>query len=249
LDAVVCQDAQDFPADLIFQKKPKRAGVPRSFSLPGGVSTLADGLAATPGLRCITGARITHIERFVDQFEVRGDALALHCRHIALAVPPDQAALLLAKIHPALAAQLSHIEVARVESLGIITRNKGPELPLIAGLIGQQQLFYSVVSRDTLLDSAHRGFTFHFRPGKLDEAEKLALAARVIGVRQKDFDEVVFTTHTLPSPRLGHAERVQRIDKALTDLPITLTGNYFSGLSIEATVMRSHSQWLRLQSL
>ena len=43
--AVICQDADDFPADLLFRRKPRRKGVLRSFTLPGGLSQIAERVA------------------------------------------------------------------------------------------------------------------------------------------------------------------------------------------------------------
>ena len=51
---------------------------------------------------------------------------------------------------------------------------------------------------------------------------------------------------TLPSPALGHAQLVARVDAALAGQGIALTGNWFGGLSIEACAARARSEWERV---
>ncbi|MGE0081128.1 MAG: NAD(P)/FAD-dependent oxidoreductase [Thiohalomonadaceae bacterium] len=245
LDAVICQPARDFPADVLFQRKPRRREVPRSFALPGGMASLADSLAASPGVQVLSSMRVTRLAREGGGFRLFAAGADWRADRIALAVPPNEAAMLLAAVRPGLSEQLLHIGVARVESLGVVVRARDAQLPAVAGLIGRGQPFYSVVSRDVVPGGEWRGFTFHFRPGALGHDDKLRVAARVIGTAAENFEDVVASEHVLPALRSGHASLRGRIDALLARTPVLLTGNYFEGLSIEACAARSMAELQR----
>lgn len=245
LDAVICQPARDFPADVLFQRKPRRRDVPRSFTLPGGMGTLADALAATPNVEVHPGVHVTRIVRDGGGFRVFAAQGDWRADRIGLATPPTEAAMLLAGVRPGLSEQLRHIGVARVESVGVVVRARDVDLPAVAGLIGRGQPFYSVVSRDVVPGGEWRGFTFHFRPGALGRDDKLELAAHVLGTTPAGFSEVAESDHVLPALRSGHTTLRGRIDALLARSPVLVTGNYFEGLSIEACVARSMAELVR----
>jgi len=171
-------------------------------------------------------------------------------RRLVLATPPQAAANLLKDATPDLAALLGEIQPAQVESLGLCVRTEAVTWPRLAGVIGVAEDFFSIVSRDylehTRFAGGLRGFTFHFRPGRLSPEEKRQQAARVLGVTPADFIGTMDARHTLPALRLGQTERVERIDARLAGQPLALTGNYFHGLSIEDCLVRSRSEIQRL---
>lgn len=245
LDAVICQPVRDFSADALFRRKPRRHGLPRSFSLPAGMATLVDGLAASPGVEVLSGTRVIRLMRDGAGFRLFAAGADWRADRVALAVPPHEAAMLLANVRPGLSEQLRCIGVARVESLGVVVRARDVRLRPVAGLIGRGQPFYSMVSRDVVPDDEWRGFTFHFRPGACTQEERLRIAARVIGTAQGNIEDVVVSGHVLPALRQGHAALRGRIDALLARTPVLLTGNYFHGLSIEACVARSLAELQR----
>jgi hypothetical protein len=109
--------------------------------------------------------------------------------------------------------------------------------------------YYSVVSRDVLPDPAWRGFTFHFRPGRLDRDGKLARVAEVLGVAASTLTEVAERSSQLPALKVGHGERVAEIDRLLAGRSLALTGNYFLGVAIGDCAERSAAEFARLCAL
>jgi hypothetical protein len=149
---------------------------------------------------------------------------------------------------PHLAARLAEIEMATIESHGVFLRADRISLPPLAGIIGVEDEFYSVVSRDLVPDQNFRAFTFHFRPNGLDQAGRLRRICEVLGVDEGAIESDVSCTNRLPALRLGNQERVAWIDNALQGLSMALTGNWFSGVSIEDSLMRSQQECQRLFS-
>ncbi len=245
LDAVVCQPAAAFPADALFRKKPRRKEILRSYTGPKGIQSLVEGIAL--GLEVEVNVRVKSLRRSGDGYWVQlNDGRTLAAARVALAVSPDVAAELLQDSMPDLAARLDEIEMAEIESQGVLLHSKDLSLPPVAGIIGCEDVFYSAVSRDVVPDPRYRAFTFHFRPGRLDQAGRLQRICQVLGVDRSAIIESVGAGNRLPALRLGHAERIAWIDRRLAGEPLGLTGNWFQGVSIEDSLVRSARECQRL---
>jgi protoporphyrinogen oxidase len=246
LDAVACQPAGDFPADALFRKKPRRKEIMRSYTGPNGLQSFVDGLAA--GLEIKTQTPVVSIASSESGYQVTtGDGQTYQTSRLALAVAPDVAAKLLSESMPNLAERLDEIEMADIESHAVILKASDLDLVPLAGIIGRDDDFYSVVSRDLVPDADYRAFTFHFRPGRLDESARLARICGVLGVEQSAILSSISQANRLPALRLGHAERIEWIDQQIQPLSLGLTGNWFQGVSIEDSLVRTRSEYERLK--
>lgn len=248
-DAVICQPAGEFPADSLFQPRPRRKDVPRGFTLPGGLQTIADTLAGQMGFSIELGQSAREIRRDGKGWVVRTDRGEYGARALCLATPVATATQLLRAPFSEVAGRLAEIEIAQVESIGVALPAARLSLPPVAGLIGRGEPFYSVVSRDTVSDAHWRGFTFHFRPGVLGEERKLERIAQVLGIDQAllESGNVVSKLNQLPALRVGHGERATELNQALAGYRLALVGNYFSGVAIEDCVTRSRTEFERLR--
>jgi protoporphyrinogen oxidase len=245
LDAVVCQSAAQFPADALFRKKPRRKEIMRSYTGSAGLSSFAHAIVSGLDVQC--NARVKSVSPTERGYEVSlEDGPSQVAKRVVLAVSPDVASGLLRESMPDLATRLDEIEMAEIESQVVLLRKADLRLPELAGIIGREDDFYSVVSRDPVPDPHYRAFTFHFRPGHLDQAERLARICQVLGVDTSSIVESVSVNNRLPSLRLGHAERVEWIDQRLQGQSLGLTGNWFQGVSIEDSLVRSADECARL---
>lgn len=230
--AVLSQQADDFPAEWLFRRKPRMKQAPRSYTFAGGLQGLLEAVAADAPFSLRTAARVSAIQRDDTGFIVRMGEASLTCRHLALATPVDLASDLLSEVRPVLARQLAEIGVIEIESLGVVVPAASCQLPPLAGLMAVDDAFWSVVSRDVMPHPRFRGFTFHFHPRRLDRAGKLARAAEVLGVATADFIQVAETVNRLPTPRIQHVALAEDIIRQLADEPLAVVGNYLNGLSI-----------------
>jgi hypothetical protein len=123
------------------------------------------------------------------------------------------------------------------------------QLMPVAGLIGDDDDFWSVVTRDPVPHAAYRGFTFHFRPGRLNRKEKIERAAAVLGVPKAAFVHVAEAVNRLPAPGVEHPRRVADVDALLAREPLALVGNYLNGLSIGDCAERAARETDRLLGL
>jgi protoporphyrinogen oxidase len=249
-DAVICQPSATFPADLLFRSKRRRRDILRSFTLPGGLQTITDALAEQAGLRVLTGQDIQALAFMNSEFIVStagGNAYA--APFLCLATPVDVAAELLQAIFPELAGLLARIRMVAVETVGVVVRKEVVNLPLLAGIIARDDCFFSVVSRDTVQHPCYRGFTFHFKPGLLDHAGKLKRIGQVLGSEPEQLVWVASKANDLPALTVGHGDLIRGIDRQIVGLPLALTGNYYTGVSIEDCVARSASEFSRLRDL
>lgn len=246
-DAVICQSAGAFPAELLFRKKPRRKGVMRSFTLPGGLEDLVRVLTQQPGLVLRLGQRVTGVRRVNGEFAIAlGGSPEVRSRYLTLAVPPDQALALLPEGFDGARAALAGIGLSEIDSVAVAVPSEAVKLAPLAGLIGVHQDLLSMVSRDYLPDADHRGFTFHYRRTGQDPVTHHRHIARVLGVAETDLKGVAHTTNRLPALRGDQGARVRAIDTALAGSPLALTGNYFNGLSLEDCLIRSAAEMQRL---
>lgn len=248
-NAVICQPAGEFPAACLFRPRPRRKDVPRGFTLPGGLQTIADALAQQAGIRIALKQTVQALHRTEAGFVVHTDDQTYTARALCLATPAAVSAQLLQTAFPELAAQLARIQTVTVETVGVAVPNAQVKLPPLGGLIGRNEAFYSAVSRDTVPDPAYRGFTFHFRPGVLDEDEKIERIVQVLGISRAALgpENVATKLNQLPALRVGHEDLVRAVDKALAGSRLALTGNYFTGVAIEDCVTRSLEECTRLR--
>ncbi|HET6516004.1 MAG TPA: FAD-dependent oxidoreductase [Thermodesulfovibrionales bacterium] len=243
--AVICQRANDFPADMLFKKRVRRREVIKKFTLPGGIQTITDAIAAEPGIVTVRGKEVKEISYSSGVFTVLAvDGSNFESRKLALATPSGTAAAVLSKSFPNLSKILAAIGAEKVETLGVIVRKDAVKLPAIAALAASQGNFYSFVSRDTFPDAVFRGFAFHFRAGAVSYEAKLDSIRSVLGTG--DFEHIVTAEHVIPSLRLGHKEVIREIDGLIAGIPLLLTGNYFTGLAIEDCLSRSRQEFNRL---
>jgi protoporphyrinogen oxidase len=244
-NAVICQKANDFPADMLFKKRARRKEVIKKFSLQNGIQTVIDTIAANPAIESVTSREVKKVVFNKDGFKVTlSDNSTLEAPRLALATPSATSATLVQKSFPAIAKKLAALKAERVETVGVIIKKEETGIGPIAALAAADDVFYSFVSRDTFPDPVYRGFAFHFKAGKGSREARLARIAQVLGTG--NFEQVVTAEHVIPSLRLGHGQTVQELDSLLADTQLMLTGNYFTGLAIEDCVSRSLAESRRI---
>ena len=118
--AVPSQNADGFPAGMLFKKRARRKDVLRSFALAGGLQTLFERLAEHDGIAARTGVEVTAVETSNSTFTLRtATSGTFAAKRLALAVPPPQAAALVRACRPELADSLERIRTARIESVAV----------------------------------------------------------------------------------------------------------------------------------
>jgi len=247
--AVLSQRADDFPAEWLFRKKPRMKAAPRKYTFTGGLQGLLEALAEGAPFSVKTGASVQAITREGEGFRIQAGDESLSCAHLVLAVPVDAAAHLLADLYPEVARRLARIPVVASEAMGVVLPAAKTALPPLAGLIGDDDSFWSVVTRDPVPHDTLRGYTFHFRPGVLDRAGKLARIAQVLGAQTSDFLHVAEAINRLPAPGVEHARLAGEVLALLAKEPLALVGNYLNGLAIGDCAERAVIEAQRLLNL
>ncbi len=246
-NAVICQPAGEFPADKLFRRKPRRKEIPRSFTLPDGLSDIPATIAVQEALETRIGTRVTGIAREGDLFQVTTeDGSEFLSRHVSPALPPDAAAALLADTFPELAKPLGEIRMAAIDSMAVAVPREVLNIPPLAGIIAPGDDFYAAVSRDYMEDSLFRGFCFHFVPDCLDREQQIERICAVLGIDREAIVDIAQRRNRLPALRVGHDALVAQIDAALAGTGLALTGNYFIGVSIEDCLTRSAVEFERV---
>jgi oxygen-dependent protoporphyrinogen oxidase len=246
LSAVPSQRADDFPAEMLFKRRPRHKEFPRTFTLKNGLATLVDKLAGDDRITLRLNAGVRALARTEQGYAITtADGKTTTVPNVILALPPDVSARLVAPLLPDVAAALAKIHTAAVISTGVVFKQNDLVFPRLAGLVPLDDVFFSAVSRDVVPDDRFRALAFHFRTG-LTMDERLDRIADVTGASRKAFVHVAEHATTLPSPELGHVEIVGAIDRGIAGARLYVTGNFFGGLAIEDCVVRSAAETARL---
>lgn len=250
LNAVISQDASDFPADMLFKKRARRKDIIKKFTLSSGIQTITDSISDQRNIEIIKGIEVISVRFNNRSFQVNTRDGNLYESDIsAIAAPPSVAARLMNESFPHVSANLSQIRVEAVESVGVAVKADLISIPPVAGIIPASDIFYSAVSRDTVKDNSYRGFTFHFKPHIADHNAKVKRIADVLGIRQDNISHIAAKENLVPSLKVGHDALVSAIDHLICEKRLLLTGNYFDGVSIEDCVLRSLKEFMRLKKL
>ena len=241
--SVICQPADDFPAEALFRKKPRRKDVLRSFTMPEGLGEIPAALAAAPGVSLRTGFDARSVRADGDGFAVTAaDGEALRADWLTLAVPPDVAARLLMDVAPEAARLVGGIGMAEIDTQMLVLDKADVGVDALAGFISVDGSFLSAVSRDFLEHPTLRGFAFHFPGDTLDEPARITAACQALAADPARVKVQASVRNRLPALRKGHAELVAALDQALAGGRLGLTGNWFLGVSIEDCVTRSKAE-------
>ena len=248
--AVPSQGADAFPAGMLMKsRRTRRRDFPRSFTLGQGLQTLVDGIARQPRIEVRLSSSVSSVEWTGGEYAVLAQG-GEDCGApvVAVATSPSVASRILRGVAPELATQAARVKESVVETLGFVVRAEKLRLPVSTFLIPRDDLFHSVVTRDSVPDPAWRGFAFHFRPGQPLE-KKIERVTRLLGIARGDLEDLAEESALLPSPVLGHEHVVREIDRLSSGARLCLTGNWFAGLSIEDCVSRSREEWERAARL
>ncbi|MFV0539473.1 MAG: FAD-dependent oxidoreductase [Dysgonomonas sp.] len=248
--AVICQPADDYPAEIFLKKRKERYKEhPRRVTFKNGLSSILKTVVEKENIEVQLSSEIINIRKAEDTFSLETkDGKIFQARNIALASSPRISSSLLKDTEAELSELLFTIPLFQSESLNIVIPKEKLALKEIAGIISLSDDFLSAVSRDLISDEQLRSFTFHFEKGKRNKEETIKLICEVLGVSPTDIVEQTYTEHTLPAMRLQHLQMEEKVNEKRKNDSIYLLGNYFYGLSLEDCVNRSKMEAERFLS-
>jgi len=249
-NAVPSQPTNNFPANVLFKKRSRRKDILRSYTFKKGIRSIIEAISDHPEIDTRVDLSINSIIRMENSFLVNTENnQSFKSEYIALATPVNVTGNLVEKLNPEISKQIDKIYNVKTDSVGIIVKKENVDIKEIAGIIGINTDFYSVVSRDVVEDLNYRGFVFHFKPGKYDNEEKINYICKALNISKNNIVNTHYAQNIVPSFRQGHESIVDDIDKLLSNEKIFITGNYFAGMAIEDCVIRSHQEHGRLQNI
>jgi oxygen-dependent protoporphyrinogen oxidase len=231
---------------------PVRKGL---FSFSGGLGRFPEAEAEALGDAYQGGTSVRSVGRVGEGWEVLTEAGGLRCRAVVLAVPPPDAATVLADADADLAGELAAIPMAPVAvvHLGYLQRQQAiPEgfgflVPRDEGIRTLGVLFPSRLFDGRAPEGGDllAGFVGGMKdPAALDLDDE-ALAAIVLDDLRKltgldatpDMVQVLRYRQAIPQLVLGHLERMERVHARRAALPgLFLAGNYTIGVGLKDAV-------------
>ena len=243
---------------MLARRKAKGAGTPAGpsgvlTSFAGGLQTLPERLAATPGVTVRTGVGVRAVTPRADGgFCVATEAgELLPADAVIVAAEPWAAAAMLRETAPRAALRLDEIPCPAVavvalgygaEGLARVPRGFGVLIPRgegyrILGVLWDTHLFAGRSPEGRLLVRAMLGGGVDSAIGELDESAIGRIAreevARLFGLSDPPvYERTTLWKRAIPQYELGHLERLAAIDRELAAHPgLFLAGNGYLGVS------------------
>ncbi|MCF6765381.1 FAD-dependent oxidoreductase [Thiotrichales bacterium 19S3-7] len=245
--AVLSQNADEFPAEFLFNKKKRNKDYPRSFSLINGISSLFDELITHKRFITKLNHAVIEINKNNKYWQVLTNQGVFDAKHVIIATDVRTAGNLAFSVMPKLSERLNEIKLSSIDSVGVMFHRKDLlHFKELAGLIGKgDSPFYSMISRDVIPDSNYRGFVFHFKKDALKPiGEHLAYICQLLEVNQSAIVRSFSKENQIPILTVEHKMRLQQIAQLLQGSSLALTGNYFRRLALEDCL--AHSAQLKL---
>lgn len=244
LQAVISQDASDFPADMLLKKRDRDKTAPRNFTLKNGMASFIETVAAEENVTLKTDSEAVDITYSDGEYSVETvSGEKFQADNIVMACPPPTAGKLLAGCAPSVASLLSEIGGAKVDTVGVIVKKEDISVEPFSFIIAKNDVFTSAVSRDIIPHEKYRGVSFHFREGVLDKEGKISKIEDVLGIDRGAIVAMDATVNFSPTLGMDHKARVAKIDEAVKGYKgLYIVGNYFGGVAIEDCALRAASQ-------
>ena len=244
-NAVLSQNAQDFPADLLFKVKKRDKNFPRCFGFKNGMASFIDHLVSFYQLDIKYDIQIERLEQSDHKIIVESNLGKLEADKLIIACDVSSASFLLKNMNLEVARILDAIFVSKILSCAIEVNSSKLDLRRLAGIIGSQNSdYYSIVSADPFVSaqSGTRGFVIHFKyQPKLSKESLVENICMIFKINQNDILHFHTKEQSVPMLKVGHQTLVEKVDKLLFGTNIYLTGNYFNRLAVEDCVERSFS--------
>ncbi len=231
---------------------PRRSGL---WSFRQGLGQFSAALAGKLGSRFRAGSPVEQLATDRGVFRVAGSGGTAHAPQLVLAVPPHEAARLLAGVDPELSALLGGIPMAPVAVISLGFKDRLASLPdgfgflaprgegvCSLGVLFPSRVFEGRAPHGGDLITAYMGGMLD--PGALDLDDEALVGLvlddllRLTGCRAEPC-MVRVTRHRTAIPQLviGHLERMAEVKRRLERLPgLHLAGNYLRGVGIKDAV-------------
>lgn len=236
-----------------------------TFSFQGGMSTLVESLAKTPGLRWKRGCTLTELE--MDGRGWRAVGAGRHtermlcARHVVLSTPAHAAASLLAPLDPELSELLRGIEYAPLCAVHLGLPESAILHPLdgtgflaprregmaLNGNLWMSSLFPDRAPAGKALLTSYLGGACRPEAADWDDARTLSAVLStlepLLGIRgTPEMVRIDRHRRALPLYHGAYPARMRAIEERLEHLPrLHLVANYRGGISVRDRIVRGHA--------
>ncbi len=241
--AILCQDPDEFPAELLFKKRKANKQYPRKFALKKGVQQLVDIVLQNPNIQSYHETPVTRISGEQGKYELWfGNQLLTVASAVCFACPSATAAKLLHTLHPETAQKLATLSTAKIDTLLVHVKDKECIADRHKSILCLDQSFYAAIYHHV---EGEKYWVFHFDGNKHTTIEKVRIIARIFGTDAHNIQPISERQSELPRLTLAGYKVVREVEKQLTNPGIYLATNYMEGLAIEDCCVRAKKEALR----
>lgn len=245
--AILCQNPDHFPAEMLFRKRRPNKKYPKKFSLKNGIEQFIEIILQNPEIDYKNKSEITRITKTSEHYELwSADQKIDIATKIGFSCPPDVAAFLLKDIEPGLSKMLHRIRVIKIETVLVHVKNKEALKKRKKSIIGFEQPFYSAIFHQI---NEEKYYVFYFKENEYKEDEKIKAISDVFSIEQHEIRVLATKISRLPAVTVENLELLVQIEKDVAGKPIFFPTNYIEGLSIEDCCLRAKKEADRLVTM
>ncbi|MEO0570168.1 MAG: FAD-dependent oxidoreductase [Bacteroidota bacterium] len=245
-NAILCQNADDFPAELLFKKRRKNKNYPKKFVLKKGIQQLFDIVSENPNIEVKENNNISSLAHNNGHFQVKnGEKVVVQAPYLALACPPGTASKLLKSQFPKLSNLIGTIPHARVTSVLVEILDKETIANRQKSILGVNGNFYSA----RFIKKGPKSYwCFYFNSETIFESAEKKHIGSLFGVPEDKVVVVERDQFQLPKLRVQDLKTITDIASELKGSELYVATNYLEGLAIEDCALRGKREAQRLSA-
>jgi len=245
--AILCQNADDFPAELLFKKRKKDKSHPKKYVLKKGIQQLFDIVRTNPNITVLENTEITNISKDGNGFNLmQGERVVERSANLVLACPSNVASFLLKSEFTKLSNLLKKIETAQVTSVLVEMLDNKAIQDRKKSILGLEGIFYSAMF---INHGEKRYWCFYFNSEAVSQTAEKEYVAEVFGVENDEVHVIQRKQFQLPKLHVGNLETIAEIEAELNRENLIVAANYLEGLSIEDCCLRGKKEAYRMAGI
>ncbi|NAW50189.1 NAD(P)-binding protein [Elizabethkingia argentiflava] len=246
--AILCQNPDNFPAELLFRKRSRDPSFPKKFTLTGGITQFLESVVSQhQNIELHFNTEVTKITKKNGLYQLWcNEQKLLSASYLNFSCPPHITKALLQEIEPHVSDMINSLKLTNIESL-LIDMGDLPALKKIKkSLIGIDQAFYSAIYHEV---QGKKFWVFHFKGKVYNLEQKKNIIAHVLKTDPTKLQVLREKHSILPALQLHDLQKINLIQEEMRNKKIFLSTNWIAGLSMEDCCQRSFYEFKRMEAL
>lgn len=245
--AILCQNPDQFPAELLFKERKADKKFPKKFVLKNGLQQFMDIVKENPNIQCYEGTKVSAVTFYQGMYQIWNDKELLGSSlNICFSCPSEITSQLLVNTVPKLAQKLQRLKLAQIDTMLVGFSDQTALRKRKKSILSLNDVFYSAIFHEV---SGEKYWVFHFKGEKYTKEEKIQAIANVFDVEAQQVKLLEERRSELPIMTLEDQAVLTEIEMDIAKTGLFIASNYMEGLAIEDCCIRAKKEAHRLLTI